>query len=185
MLDAELLQGVQEGDIGLQRAVALDGDKAALGPEALSLRGDDREVFGVDLGDDHGDVGREAVRRVVGDDGDLELCIRFLEGADLLLLHIDGAEHEVDFSDQAVCIRRGVEDDHLLGIGGDGAGHGPFMADGLFIFLSRRACARKQGDGGEPGVVFEQGDKALPDHARCADDGDVIVQILHTVSPFP
>ena len=174
-LDAELLQRMKKGDIGLQRTVALDGDKAALGPEALSLRRNDPEMFGVDFGDDHGNVGRETVRRIVGDDGDLELCIRFLEGADLLLLHIDGAEHEIDFAYKALCIRRRVEDDHLLRIGGDGAGHRPFMADRFFIGLARGARACEQGDGGEPGMAFEQRHEALTDHSRSADDGDTIV----------
>ena len=166
---------MKEGNVGLQGAVALNGDKPALGPEALSLCGNDPEVFGVDLGDDHGNVGRETVCGIVGDDGDLELCIRFLEGADLLLLHIDGTEHEIDFACKALCVRRRIEHDHLLRVLGDGAGHRPLAADGLFIRLARGARACEQGDGGEPGVSFEKGHETLTDHSRSADNGDVIV----------
>ena len=177
-LDAEFHQGVQEGDIGLQRAVALDGDEAALCPQPPALRGDNGEMVVIDLGNDHGHVGRRTVRRIVGDDGHFELCILFLERLDLLLFHVDGAKDKVHEGRELLCIRFRVQKHHVLCIGGHGDAHCPAVADGLAVRLSRRARARRERHGLKEGMPVKQGDKSLSDHAGRADHADLIL-FLH------
>ena len=149
-------QRVQEGNVGLQRAVALDGNKPALRPQPPALVGNDSKVVGVYFRDDHGHVGRRAVRGVVGHDGHFEFSIPLLERADVLLLHIDGAEHKIDHARNAFGVRLGVEHRHILCISGDGDAHRPFFAHRLAVGLSRRAGARRKCDGGEHRVLVEQ-----------------------------
>ena len=61
-------------------------------------------MFGIDFGYHHGNVVCEAVRGVVGNDGDFEAGIFFFERLDFFLLHINGAKDKVDLS----CKRSGV-----------------------------------------------------------------------------
>ena len=166
---------MQRGDVALQGAVAFDGDKAAFGTEPFFLRVDDGGVFGVDLGNDHGNVGRAPVRRVVGNDGDFRFGVFFFQGADLLFFHVDGTEDEIDeFRDLfEVCF--GVENDHVLELFGNGGCHCPAFANGVLIAFSRRRGGSREGDDVEPGVIFEEQAETLSDHARCADDGDVVL----------
>ena len=95
LIGLEFLPGGQGGCIALDGAVGLDGDEAAGGPKALFLEFDDLSVVRIDLRNDHGNVGSPAMGAVVGDDGGLGLSVFFLNGLDLFLGHIDGAEAEI------------------------------------------------------------------------------------------
>ena len=167
--------GMQGGHVTLQRAVALDRDKAALCAQTLFLRVDDFRVIGVDLGNDHGHVGCRAVRGVVGNDGDLRLCVALFQRLDLLFFHIDRAEYEIDFFFDLLKIRFRVVDDHVREFFGDGGGHRPAFADRVFIFFPRgRGGSRQSGDA-EPGVLRKQKTESLTDHSCRADDRDVVL----------
>ncbi len=96
LLQAEVAERVERGDVALERAVRLHGDEAALRSEAAALRDDELRVLRVHLGDHHRHVGRRAVRGVVRDERRLVLGVRVLERARLVLGHVDRAEHEVD-----------------------------------------------------------------------------------------
>ena len=91
-----LFERMDGGYVALERAIRLDRDEAALCAEAFLLSLDDLSVVGVDLGDYHGNVRCAAVGGVVGDNGALGLCVSFFKSFYLVLLHIYGAEHEVD-----------------------------------------------------------------------------------------
>ena len=54
---------------------------------------------------------------------------------------------------------------------------GPAAADGLAIGLSGRGSGCRQRDDLKPGMILQQKDKALSDHAGCADDAYTV--ILH------
>ena len=166
---------MQSGHIALEGAVGLDGDKAALGAQTLALSGDDVQVLGVDLRHHHGDVGREAVGRVVGHHRALVLGIGLLQRTDLVLFHVNGAEHKVHGGSDLFNVGGGVHHDQLFGLLGDGGVHGPAGGDSFLIGLSGAAGAG--GDSGqlEPGVVFHQGDKTLTDHAGTANNTNFVL----------
>ena len=58
-------QGMQSGNIALQRAVGLYGNEAAFGTKARALSGDNFNMLRVDLRHDHRDIRRKTVRAVV------------------------------------------------------------------------------------------------------------------------
>ena len=68
-------KGSKGGNVGLNGAVGLDGDKAALGAKALSLCRNDFQMGVIDFGNHHRHVGGPAVGRVVGDYG--QLCFGY------------------------------------------------------------------------------------------------------------
>ena len=160
--------------IALQGAVGLDGDEASLGAEALSLRFDDLDVVGVDLRDHHRHVRREAMRRVVGNDRALRLGVFFLERLDLVLLHIDSAEAEVDLCGYLFHILR-IHDDHVLVLFGKLRGHVPSAVDALAVGLACRTAACRQRGDLKPGVVLQQERKALTYHTGCSDDSYLVL----------
>ena len=168
-------QGMQGGDIALEGAVGFDRHEAPLGAQALALRVDDGDVVGVDLRHHHGHVVGPAVGGVVGDDGALQLGVLFLQGADLFLLHIHGAEAEVHQLRHLLGVGLGVQHHDLLGLLGHGDVQRPAALHGLLVGLAGAAGAG--GDGGElePGVIFHQGDEALAHHARASDDADFVL----------
>ena len=173
-------QRMQRGDIALQRAVGLDGDKAALRAEALSLCVDDPDVIGVDLRHDHRNVRRPAVRGVVGDDGALQLCILFFERLDFVFLHIDRAEDKVDHRGNFLCVRFRVHDNQLAFGFRNVLLHEPFARNGVLVCLACAVGAGSEHDRLEPRMLRRQQDEPLTDHARCANDTDFI--LLHTFS---
>ena len=73
-----------------------------------------------------GTSGGKAVCAVVGDNGALGLGVGLLQCLDLLLLHVDGAENEIDFGCDLLNIG-GIQHDHLL----DALGHGVVMSQWL------------------------------------------------------
>ena len=182
LVDPVLQQGVQGGGIGLDGAVGLDGNEAALGAQALALGGDDLQVLRVHLGHHHGHILRPAVGGVVGHHGALGLGIALLQSADLVLLHIHGTEHKVHHAGDLFHIGLGVHHHQLLSLGGDGGIHGPAACHGLLIGLPGGAGAGGQDGQLEPGVVLHQGDEALTHHAGGADDA-YFVLLFHFQLP--
>ena len=179
--DAKTEQWVQRGHIALQRAVGLDCDEAALGAEALSLRVDDLGVFGVDLGDDHGNILGVPVRGIVGDYWAFQLGIAFFKRANLCLGHVDGAEHEIDIACDRLCIGDGVPHNKSRQCFRDRRRHSPTRADRFRIGLAGRAGRSREDSDMKPGVVFQQAHKALADHAGRADDAYIV--LLHREKP--
>ena len=135
----------------------------------------DGDVVGVDLRHHHGHVVGPAVGGVVGDHRHLGLGVGLLQGADLLLLHIHGAEAEIHHARQLLGISLGVQHHDLLGLLRHGDVQGPAVCHGLFIGLSGAAGAGGQGRQAEPGMVLHQGDEALAHHAGGADDAHVVL----------
>ena len=165
---------MQGRHIALQAAVGLDGHKAALGAQTLALCGDDLDMVGVDLRHDHRHIRGKAVCAVVGDNGALGLGVGLLQCLDLLLLHVDGAENEIDFGCDLLNIG-GIQHDHLLDALGHGGRHEPAAADGLLVGFACAACAGCKGNQIEPRVIFQQRDKALTDHTGCTDDTNIVL----------
>ena len=166
---------MERGGVGLDGAVGLDGDEAALGAQALALGGDDLQVLRVHLGHHHGHVLGPAVGGVVGHHRALGLGVGLLQGADLVLLHIHGTEHKVHQAGDLLNVRLGVQHHQILGLLRDRSSHGPAVLHRLLIGLARGAGAG--GDDGElePGVLLHQGDEALAHHAGAADDSDFVL----------
>ena len=177
LVEAEVSPEGGEGrDVALDGAVRLDCDEAALGAKALFLRGDDGEMLGVYLGDDHRNVRGPAVGAVVGDDGALGLGVLLLEGEDLFLLHIDGGEDKIDVLHHVRNVRGILDDDGLRALG-HRLIERPLSANGLLIGLARAARARRDSSQLEPRVIGDQRDVALTHHAGASYDSDL--QFLH------
>ena len=175
LADAEILhQGMQGRYIALQAAVGLDGDEAALGAQTLALGRDDLNVVGVDLRHHHRDIRGAAVGAVVGDDRALCLGISLLKCLDLGLGHIDGAEDEVHLRSDLFHLGS-VQHDHLLHAFGHRGGHGPAGTDSFLIGLACTAAGCGQGGQFEPGVILQQCDEALTDHASRTDNANFIL----------
>ena len=173
--DEDLVQPVLQpqrgegGDVALDGAVALDGDEAARGAQALFLRGDDLQVLGVYLGDDHRHVRSPAVGAVVGDDRRLAPGVLLLERQYLLLLHVHGGEDEVHLAGDGSHVRGVLDDDTLCALGHRDVQR-PTLGDGLLVGLARAALTRGDDLQLEPGVVRYKGYKALTHHTGAAND---------------
>ena len=107
-------------------------------------------MFGVDFGDDHGDVVGEAVRGVVGDHGDLQLGVALLERAHVFFFHIDGAEDEIHLPDEGSRVVFRVKDHHVRDVFGDRRFHRPLFLYRFAIRFPRGARACQQGCGRKP-----------------------------------
>ena len=171
------------GHIALQGAVALHGDKAPLGAQPLALGFDHRGVVRVDLRDNHGHIGGAPVGAVVGDDRALLFGVGLLQGADVLLLHIHGAEHKIHLGHDLVHVLFRVVNGHFRHAGRHGDLHGPAAAHSLLIGFPGGAGAGRQCGHRKPGVVFQQGGKTLPHHSRTSDDSHAILFHIHN-DPF-
>ena len=180
LFDAVLHERMQRGHVALQRAVGLDGDKAALGAEALALGVDDADVVRIDLGHDHRDVRGVAVSRIIGDDRAFELGIALLERLDLVFFHVDRAEDKVDHRRDLLRVRLRIHDDKIALGFRNVLLHEPLARDRVFIGLARAMGACCKNDRLKPRMLRRQQDESLTDHARCANDTDFI--LLHTFS---
>ena len=175
LADAEILhQGMQGRHIALQAAIGLDGDETALGAQTLALCRDDLNMVGVDLRHHHRDIRSAAVGAVVGDDRALCLGISLLKCFDLGLGHIDGAEDEVHLRSDLFHLGS-VQHHQLLDAFGHRGGHGPAGTDSLLISLACTAAGCGQGGQFEPGVILQQCDEALTDHASRTDNANFIL----------
>ena len=176
---------MQRRNIALQRAVGFDGNKAAFGTQALSLRGDDFSVVVVDFRNHHRHVGGEAVRGVVGHNWAFQLGVPLLQCADFLLFHVHCAESKVHTAGNLLSVRHSVLDNdgaHLLR---DGGAHHPAAAHRLLVGLARRVGRGGKGGHLKPWMVLQQGDKSLADHAGRADDGYMILfHLRYILSEF-
>ena len=154
LIDAQRLQGMDGGHIALERAVGLDSHKAPLGAETLSLRLNNFDVIRIDFRNHHGNVRGETVSRVVGNDGTLRLCVFFLEGTDLILLHVDRAEAEVNLGSDLLHVV-GVEDNHILVLFGKRGGHVPSALNDLAVRFARASGAGCERGHLKPRVVLK------------------------------
>ena len=126
-------------------------------------------MFGIDLRNDHGDIRGPAVGAVVGNNGGLCLRVRFLDGADLLLGHVDRAEAEIHFRRDRVHILH-VFDNDVPDRLGDRLIQFPSAFHRLGIGLARAAGTCRDGGHLEPGVIVQKGNESLSDHAGTAQD---------------
>ena len=165
----------EKGGVALDGAVGLHRNKAPFGPQPLSLGGDDLNVLRVELGDHHGHVVSPAVGGVVGDHWALGSGVPLLQGADVLLFHVHRAENKVHHARQLLHIRLSVQHGQRSGLLGEGSLHNPAVPHRLPVGFSGGAGAGRQGGELKPGVVLQQGDKALPHHPCGADDSDLIL----------
>ena len=171
---AECLQGMNGGNIALQRAVGFDCHKASLGAQTLSLRLNHLDVVRVDFGNDHGNVRSKTVSRIVGNDGAFRLGVTLLESADFVLLHIDGAEAEVNLGGDLLHVV-GVENNHILVLFGESGGHVPSAVHNLSVGFAGTSGACRQCCYLKPRMIFEQERKALTHHTGSSDDSDFIL----------
>ena len=94
--NTEFSQRRKSGNIALNGAVRLNGNKSALCSETLFLRVDNRRVIRVYLGDNHRNIGCETVRGVIRHNGAFRFCVSLLESLYFVLLHINRAEYEIN-----------------------------------------------------------------------------------------
>ena len=176
-------QGGQSRNIGLDRAVGLDRDETALGAQTLALCRDDLSVVGIDLRNDHRNVRGAAVSGVVGADRALELRILFLESADLVLLHVDRAEDEIDLGGDLLCVCGCVVHDHVLVLVGHRNGHLPaaFTSLGIGLALVARRCC--ESNDLEPRMILQQQGETLTYHAGRADDAYFVLLHVYQILP--
>ena len=155
-----------------------------LGAQTLLLCFDDGKMVCVDFRDDHRNVGCPAVRRVVGDDRDLSLCIGFLELLGFVFVKVDCTENDIDVT--AGCLNVPcVDDDHVSDTRGHFRLHLPSAAEGFGIGLAGRARACRQLGYTEEGMVFQKRDKTLSYHAGCADNAgaELLFNLHHDLYP--
>ena len=166
---------MQGWDVGLKGAVALHGNKAPPGAQTLALGVNEADVPGVDLRYYHGHVLGPAVGAVVGDHRTLQLRVLLLQSADILFLHIHGAEDKIYLPGQLLRVRLCVQHGKTLGLLGNGDGHGPAARHSLLVGPASAAGAGGQGSKLEPGMTLHQGDKALTHHSGAADDANAVL----------
>ena len=159
----------------MEGAVALHGDEAPLGAQAPALGLDNRQVVRVQLRHHHRHVLRPAVSGVVGDNGALQLGILLLQGPDVLLFHIHGAEAEIHLFSQLFRVGLRIQDQQALGLLRHGRSHGPAGGRSLLIGFPGAAGAGGQSRQLKPGVVLQKGDKALAHHAGAADYANLVL----------
>ena len=175
--------GRKDRRIGLDGAVGLDGNEAPLRAQPLLLVFDDVKVSRIDLRDDHGNVGRPAVGAVVRNDRGFRLRVFLFDLPNLVLRHVHGRKNKVDILRNFLNVRDVLED-QVLYIRRDGRVHLPAAFHRLRVGLSGAPPAGCDRSDLEPGMVFEEGDKALSDHSGRPEDTDI--QFLHFQSPsFP
>ena len=165
---------MQRRNVALQRAVGLNGDEAALGAQTTALGGDDLNVLGVDLRHNHGHIGSKAVCAVVGYHRALGLGVSLFQSANLVLLHVDGAEHKVNLRGDLFHMGS-VQHHQLLGGLRHGGAHHPMAAHRILIGFTCRAGRSGHRGQMEPGVVLQQGNKPLADHAGRAHNAYTIL----------
>ena len=175
LADTKLLhQRVQGGNVALQAAVGLDGNKAALGAQTLALCGDDLDVVGVDLGHHHGHIRGKAVCTVVGHHRAFSLCIGLFQSLDLILGHVDCTEDKIHLRSNLFHLGC-IQNYHLLDTFRHGGGHGPTGTDSFLIGLAGAAAGCGQNGQLEPGVIFQQRHKTLTDHTSRTYDTHFIL----------
>ena len=157
--------------ITLDRAVGLDGDESAFCAKSPLLEFDHFAVLRIDLRDDHGNIRCPAVRAVVGDYRSLCFGIFFLDGTDLVLLHIHGAEAEINFRCYCLHVLHIFDNDLPYGFR-DRSIHLPSSGDTFFISLAGASGARRDRCYLKPGVIFQERDKPLADHTCSAEDAN-------------
>ena len=117
----------------------------------------------------NGNVGGPAVGAVIGHDGCLSLRVLFLDGLDLVLGHIDGAEAEIHLGCHIFHVLDILYDDIA-----DRLGHGnlefPASLYTLAVSLACTAGACRDGCHFKPGVILQEGNKSLSHHSRAAED---------------
>ena len=176
-------QSGQRRNVGLDRAVGLNGDKAALGSQTLALCRNDLGMVSVDLRNDHRNVRGTAVSGVVGANRALELCVLLLKGADLILLHIYRAEDEINLGGNLLCISSCVVHNHVLVLVGHRNGHLPAALASLGIGLALVSAGCSECYDVEPRVVFQQQGEALTDHTGRADDAYFVLLHVYQILP--
>ena len=122
----------------------------------------------VQLRNYHGNIRFPAVCAVVGNHGNLSLCISLLELDYSRLVHIDGTENKIDLLGD----RRNVGsigDNHAAHALGHGILHLPVISDRILITLSRGTGTCGENCQIKIGVVLQQHYKALPYHTGSAD----------------
>ena len=170
LLGLKVQQGPQGGHVALDGAVGLDGDEAVFRAQTLPLSLDHRRVVAVDLGDQHGNVADAAVGAVVGYHRRFRTGVPFLQRADLVLLHIHGAEDEIHPGGHFLHLSS-VQHGHIRHVSGDGAILERPAAFHCFpVRFSRAAGGRGQTGHLKPGVMFQQESEALADHSGRAHD---------------
>ena len=175
VLQTELSQRVECGNIALNRAVGLDSDEASLCAETLALSLDYLDVLGVYLGHYHGNVGSETMSGVIRYYRALSFSVLLLESLYFVFFHIYCAEAEIYHGCYLLDIRCSVEKNHVLHCCGHGNCHLPAAACCLLIRLT---CASRRSGKHldiEPRVIFEQRCEALSDHARSTDNSNVVL----------
>ena len=108
---------------------------------------------------------------IVGNDGRFALGIGILQRADFVLLHIHGAEDEIDLAGDGRHIG-GVAHDERTDVLRNRPIKRPAVGNGFFIRFP--GAARGSGDDGDfkPRVIGQKRNKTLPHHAGGADNGN-------------
>ena len=183
LIGLKLFPCLQSRGIGLNGAVRLYSDKASLSTETLLLLLDNLRVIGVDLRDNHRNVRSPAVRAVVGDNRGLGLCVSFLDGTNLVLGHIYGAEYEI-YAGSYLLDLVDIHNNDVLHCLRHRRIHFPAISHRVLVSL---ACASRAGCNGynlKPGMILQQGNKSLSYHSGTAKDTDFKLLTHFSYSPL-
>ena len=181
LLDAVLKKGSKSGNVGLNGAVRLNGDKAALSAESLLLRINSRKMCVVDFGNYHGNVGRPSVCGVIGNNGNLRLRITLLKLLGFRLGHIYSAENKINklVDSRNIVGRKNL---HVHYFFGTGRFHLPSAFDNLGVFFACRARACHKSGNFKIRVLVKEHNKSLTYHAGRADNTNF--NFLHFKNSF-
>ena len=111
---------------------------------------------------------------IVGNDRALSLRVTLLKSLDLILLHVNGTEAEVNLSGNLLNLL-GVGDNHILVLLGKLFSHMPSALNYVAVLLARASCARCQYGYVKPRVIFKKKRKALSYHTCCSDDSYLVL----------
>ena len=178
-----LHQRVQGRHIALQAAVGLDGNKAALGAQALALCGDDFQVVCIDFRHYHRNIRCHTVCAVVGNHRAFCLGVSFFQRFDFVLFHVDCTEHKIHLCSNFFHLGS-IQNHHLFDRFRHRCFHQPAVADSILIGLACGACRCSQSRKLKPGMIFQQGNKTLAHHASCTNNANFVLFHLKLPS-FP
>ena len=191
---ALLHQRPERHRITLNRTVGLDGDKPPLPAPVLLLGGNNVGVTWVHLWNQHRHIGRPAVCRGVGHDGDSGRGIVFFKLPHGVFFHFERGKNKGQFALRSefggLCRIVRVFDDEVTGGRRVCGRMPPFSKNRVTVPLTGAARGCRDIDHLKPGMLGKQRKILLPDHARRAEYANrnfihtaLLATLLHSIQP--
>ena len=150
----------------MNRAVRLYSNKASRRSKTLFLEFDYAKVFRVNLRNHHRNIRRPAVGAVIGNHRNFRLCIGVLNGSDLFLRHIDGAEDEINGFGYLLHLVD-IHNYHVLNGFRHRSLHLPASSHRLLIGSPSGSGACRHCGNLIPGMLCQKRNKTLSYHTSC------------------